>query len=214
MVRAANLPPRPQCSAARLRSTLRIKTRAQFRRHDWTQIVALPEHAITNPRDEVIHKIAQPPRYHAQHRPEHSPNAAQSPQNMQERLGTHEQRSVPCQYHHTVRQSRPSTRRHACQKCLALQRREPKRRAGCIFGQNKPHRVMAQPTMSIVKKIFRGRGLRLHRKSIARAPTGFASTPTRGTPRLRKFPRAASIAIAETRRPSRLPAFPKISKLV
>jgi hypothetical protein len=74
--------------------------------------------------------------------------------------------------------------------------------------QNKLHRAMAQPAMSIVKKIFRGRRVRFHRKSIARAtraPAAARHSPSRAT---------SSIAIAETRRPSPLPQFPKISKLV
>jgi hypothetical protein len=84
--------------------------------------------------------------------------------------------------------------------------------------QNKLHRAMAQSAMSIIKEIFRGRRVRLHRKSITRAPgtLAFASHARRSTPRptRHKFPRATSIAVAETHRPSRLPPFPKISKLV
>jgi hypothetical protein len=199
-------------------TALRIKTRAQFRRHNRTQILALPEHPITNPRHEVIHKIAHPPRYHAKHRCQRSPPAAQSSKNMQERCRPHQQLPVPRQHHHAIRQSRPPLRPHPRQKRLTLQRRKPKHMPATIVPQDELHRAMAKSAMSIVKKIFRGRRVRLHQKSIARAPGTLtpASCARHSTPRRaqHKFLRAPRIAVAETQRPSLLPAFTKISKLV
>jgi hypothetical protein len=172
-----------RCYPTRWRSTLRIKTRPQFRRHNRTQIVALPKHAITNPRDEVVHQIAHPARHHAQHRREHSPTAAQSPKNMQERFGTHQQFTAARQYHHAIRQSRATLRRHSRLKRLALQRRKSKRLPVAVLPQNKLHRAMAQPAMPIIKKVFRSRRFRSHQKSIARAPGAPASGSRDASPR-------------------------------
>lgn len=45
--------------------------------------------------------------------------------------------------------------------------------------QNKLHRAMTQPAMSIVEKIFGIKRARLHRKSIARAPRALVRDSTR-----------------------------------
>jgi hypothetical protein len=78
--------------------------------------------------------------------------------------------------------------------------------------QHELHGPMAQPAMSIVKNILRGRHFWYHPKSIARAkqrpvvPRAAISDRVRHTP--------ARIALTETLSASPLPLFPKLSKLV
>jgi hypothetical protein len=184
-------------SAIPFAATLRIKSRPQFRRHNRTQIVALAKHAITNPRDEVINQIAHPPRHHAQNGSQHPPPTAQPPKNMQERRGPHQHCPIAHQHHHAIGQPNPPLRRHLREKRRALQRRKPKRPPARIMLQNKLHRVMTQPAMSIVKKIFRSRRASLHRKSIARAAHTPALAAAATSPRVnRNYGNAAPFPLA------------------
>jgi hypothetical protein len=158
----------------------RIEARPQFRRHNRTNIFATPEHAVANPRNEVIRKIKQPARNHAQHRRQHGPSTTQSPQNMQKRTRSRQQLAVTGQHHNAVRQSRSPLHRNSRLKRRALQRRKPKRRTAAIVLQHKLYGPMTQPAMSIVKKIFPGRRVWHHQKSIARATAPlFRAPPSR-----------------------------------
>src|SRR5271156_5346287 len=190
---------------------LRIKSRPQLRRHNRTQILALAKHSVTNPRHKVVSQIKQPARHNAQYPRQHPPPATQSPKNMQKRRRPHQQFPITRQNHHAIRQSRPSIRRNPRNKRRALQGRKPKRPPFTIVPQNKLHRPMTQPAMSIAKKIFRRRRASRHQKSIARAPHTPAPAAAHAA---RPTNRNHTIATTETPPPSRLPPFPKISKLV
>ncbi len=147
----------------------RFKPCPQFRRYNRTNVILSPKHAIANPRYEIVNKVPQSRRNHAHHRSQHSPNPTKPPPNMQKCSRPYQKRPISSQHHNAVRQSHPPLHRHARRKSLALQRRKPKRARAVIVLQHKFHRAMAQPTMSIVKKIFRALRFLPHQKSIARA---------------------------------------------
>jgi hypothetical protein len=167
---------------------------------------------MANPRDEVIYEVAQPARNNAHHCRQQRPPTTQPPQNMQKSVRPNQQRPLARQHHNAIGQSRSPLDRNSRLKRLTLQRRKPKRATPTIVLQHELHGPMAQPAMSIVKNILRGRHFWYHQKSIARAkqrpvvPRAAISDRVRHTP--------ARIALTETLPASPLPLFPKLSKLV
>jgi hypothetical protein len=145
-----------------------VKTRPQIRRHNRTNIIRPPKYPVPDARHEIINKIQQPSRNHAQHRRQHRPSAAQPPQYMQKSVRPHQECAIAGQHHNAIRQPHAPPRRNPHRESLSLQRRKPKRSPAAIMPQHELHRAMAQPATSIVKEIFRALRFLPQEKSIAR----------------------------------------------
>src|SRR4029077_14105624 len=55
----------------------RVKSLAQFGRHEGTQVITLSEHPIPDARNKIIDRITKPPRNHCQNGTQNPPPAAQ-----------------------------------------------------------------------------------------------------------------------------------------
>ena len=65
------------------------------------------EHAVANPRDEIVHKITETARDEVQNIGERSPGATQSQHDVERGIRAREQRSIACEDHERIRQGGP-----------------------------------------------------------------------------------------------------------
>ena len=133
---------------------LRIKTRAQVRRHDGAEIIAAAEHPVADASDEVVHKVAQTARNYTQYFCESFPTAAQRSQNIKRSIRAHEQAAVPGEDDEGVREAGPLVGRHESLDGFALQRSKPKGVSGAVVFKNEFHCAVAQAAVAIVENIF------------------------------------------------------------
>jgi hypothetical protein len=108
-----------------LSTWLRIETRTPSRRHDWAQIILTAEHAVADPRDEIVHHVAQRARDQTQNIGQGSPSAAQPPHDVERGIRAREQRSTAGEDNEGVGQAGALLWRQERLYCFALQRREP-----------------------------------------------------------------------------------------
>jgi len=102
------------------RARSRIESLAQPARDGGAQIVAPPENAVANARDEVIQGIAQRARDDGQEGRGHLPSTAEPPQNMDAGIRADEERSILGLHDQAVGQAGAALRRNPRLECLAL----------------------------------------------------------------------------------------------
>jgi hypothetical protein len=134
---------------------LKVKSPAQVRRQDRTDVRRPPKQPMTGPGDAIIEAIAQWARDDGEQARQQPPDATQPPHDMQNGTRPSEDRSVGCLHHQGFAKFGTLRLGDGGAKEGAIQRSEAKGVPAAVLGQDEADGGVTQTTCAVVEKPFR-----------------------------------------------------------